>query len=109
MPASEALTHRAARALLDSKPADARALRMRVSLHAAPLEAEEPAQQLTREQLDVMVGTVSAHHRVTAAGMEDVICCACHSPKAALDVTLELLNFILSGVLPREAFLLGGL
>ena len=33
----------------------------------------------------------------------------CQSSEAALDVTLELINIILSGELPREAFLLDGL
>ena len=62
--------HRAARALQDSKPADTRDPRIRASLHAAhpaavpavPLEAAEPALQLTREQLQE-VAIVSAHHR----------------------------------------------
>ena len=38
-----------------------------------------------------------------------MICAACQSSDAALDVTLELANIILSGELPREAFLLDGL
>ena len=59
--------HRAARALQDSKPADARDPGVRASLHAAhpvaapaaPQEAAEPALQLTREQLKEVVGIVS--------------------------------------------------
>ena len=38
-----------------------------------------------------------------------MICAACHSSDAALDVTFELVNLVLSGELPREAFLLDGL
>ena len=38
-----------------------------------------------------------------------MICAACQSSDAALDVTLELVNLILSAELPREAFLLDGL
>ena len=66
-----------ARPLQDSKPADARdAPRVRATLHAAhpaaasaaPLEVAEEALQLTREQLQEVVGIVSAHHRGTAAG-----------------------------------------
>ena len=112
---------RAARALQDSKPADARDPGGRASWHAAhpaaapavPLEAAEPALQLTREQLQDVVGMVSSHHRGTAAGPSgwtfEMICAACQSSDAALDVTLELVNLLLSGELPREAFLLDGL
>ena len=93
---------------------------MRASLHAAhpvaapatPLEAAEPALQLTREQLQEVVGIVSSH-RGTAAGPSgwtfEMICAACQSSDAALNVTLELVNLILSGELPREGFLLDGL
>ena len=56
---------------------------------------------------------MSSHHRGTAAGPSgwtfEMICAACQSSHAALDVTLELVNLILSGELPREAFLLNGL
>ena len=38
-----------------------------------------------------------------------MICAAMQSSEAALDVTLELVNPILSEVLPQEAFLLDGL
>ena len=38
-----------------------------------------------------------------------MICAACQSSDAALDVTLELVNLILSGEFPREAFLRDGL
>ena len=107
----------------DSKPADARDPRVRARLHAAhpaavpavPLEAAEPALQLTREQLQQqeVVAIVSAHHRGTAAGPSGwtfkMIYAACQSADATLDVTLELVNLILSGELPREAFLLDGL
>ena len=94
---------------------------MRASLHAAhsvaapaaPLEAAEPALQLTREQLQEVVGIVSSHHHGTAAGPSgwtfEMICAACKSSDPALDVTLELIILILSGELPREAFLLDGL
>ena len=34
-----------------------------------------------------------------------MICAACQSLDAALDVTLKPVNLILSGELPREAFL----
>ena len=59
--------HRAARALQDSKPADARDPGVRASLHAArpvaapaaPLEAAEPALQLTREQLQELTSSHS--------------------------------------------------
>ena len=117
----ERSVHRAARALQDSKPADAWDPGVCACLHAAhpvvapaaPLEAAEPALQLTREQLQEVVGIVSAHHRGTAAGPSgwtfEMICAACQSSNAALDVTLELVNLILSGELPREAFLLDGL
>ena len=113
--------HRAARALQDSKPADTRDPEVRDSLHAAhpvaapaaPREAAEPALQLTRELLQEVVGIVSSQYRGTAAGPSgwtfDMICAACQSSDAALDVTLELVNLILSGELPREAFLLDGL
>ena len=113
--------HRAARALQDSKPTDAWDPGVRASLHAAHpiaapaalLEAAEPALQLTREQLQEVVGIVSSHHRGTVAGPSgrtfEMICAACQSSDAALDVTLELANLILSGELPREAFLLDGL
>ena len=37
------------------------------------------------------------------------MCTASPKPDAALDVTLELISLILSGELPREAFLLDGL
>ena len=113
--------HQAARALQDSKPVDARDLGVHASLHvahpgaasAAPLEAAEPTSQLTREQLQEMVGTVSAHHQRTAAGPSrwtfQKICAAWQSSDAALNVTLVLVNLILSGELSREAFLLDGL
>ena len=77
---------------------------------AAPLEAMEPALQLASEQLQEGVGILSAHHRGTAAGHSawafKKICAACQSSDAALDVTLDLVNLILSGELPRGAFLL---
>ena len=38
-----------------------------------------------------------------------MICAACQSSDTALDVNLELVNLILSGELPLEAFLLDGL
>ena len=113
--------HRAAWALQDRKPADARAPRVRAGLHAAhpaaasaaTLEAAEPALQLTREKLQEVVDTVFAHHRETAAGpagwMFEMICAACQSSDAAHDVTLELVNSILSRELPREASMLDGL
>ena len=94
---------------------------MRASLHAvhpvavpaAPFEAEEPSLQPTREQLQEVVGNVSAHHWGTAAGplgwSFDMICAACQSSDPALDVTPELVNLTLSGELMREAFLLDGL
>ena len=94
---------------------------MRASLHAAhpvaapaaPLEAAEPALPLPREQLQEVLGIVAAHQWGTAAGPSgwtfEMICAACQSSDAALDVTLELVNPILSGELPREAFLLDGL
>ena len=56
---------------------------------------------------------MSSQRRGTAAGpsgcMFEMICADCQSSDAALDVTLEFVNFILSGELPREAFLLVGL
>ena len=60
----------------NSRLADARDPRVRASLHAAhpaavpaaPLQAAEPALQLTREQLQAVVGIVSAHHWGAAAG-----------------------------------------
>ena len=56
---------------------------------------------------------MSAHNRGTAAGPSgwtlEMICAASLSSGAALNVTLELVNLILSGELPREAFLLDGL
>ena len=71
-----------------------------------------PALQLTRELLQEVVGIVSAHHRGTVAGPSgwtfEMICAACQPSVAALDVTLELVNLILSGKLPREAFQLDG-
>ena len=68
--------HRAAWALQDSKPADACDPGVRASLHAAypvatpaaPVEAAEPALQLTLEQLQEVVWVVSSNHRRTAAG-----------------------------------------
>ena len=69
---------------------------------AASLEAAETALQLT-QQLQEVVGTVSSHHRGTAAGPSgwtfEMIYAACQSSDAALDVTLELVNLILSGEL----------
>ena len=51
---------------------------------------------------------MSARLRGTAAGPSawsfEMICAACQSSDAALDVTLELANLNLSGELPREAF-----
>ena len=80
---------------------------------AAPLETAEPALQLTREQRQYVVGIVSVHHRGTAAGPSgwtfEMICAAFQSSDAALDVTLDLVNLIMSGELPREAFQLNGL
>ena len=90
---------------------------MRASLHAshplavpaASLDAAEPALHLTRVQLLDVMCIVSAHHRVTAAGPPswtfEMIRVARQSSDAALDVTLELVNHILSGELPREAVL----
>ena len=101
--------HRAAWALQDSKPADTRDPRVRASLHAShpaaapagPLEVAELALQLTREQMQKVVGIVSAHHRGTAAGPSEwtleMICAACRSSDAALDVNLELVILILTG------------
>ena len=68
--------HRAAQALQDSKPADARDPGVRTSLHAAhpvaapaaALEAAKPALQLTQEQLQEVVGIVSAHHMISGDG-----------------------------------------
>ena len=72
-----------------------------------------PTLRLTREQIQEVVGKVSAHHRETAAGLSgwtfDMICAAFQSSDAASDVTLELVNLILLRELPREAFLLHGL
>ena len=63
--------------------------------------------------LQEVVGIVSAHHRETAAGLSgwtfEMICAACQSSEAALDVTVKLVSLILSGELPRQAFLLDGL
>ena len=77
---------------------------------AAPLEATEPALQLTRAQLQEVVAIVSAHQLRTAARPSgwtfEMIYTACQSSDAALDVTLELVNPILSGELPWAAFLL---
>ena len=113
--------HRAARALQSGKPADARDPHVRERLHAAhpaaepaaPLQAEEPALQLTREQLQDVIGVVAARHKGTAAGPSgwtfEMICAACQTSDSALDVTLQIVNLILSGELPREAFLLEGL
>ena len=115
------LIHRVARALHDNKPADAPAPPGRASLHAAypagapaaPFDAAEPALPLTREQLQEVMGIVSAHHRGSAAGPSEwtfeIICVACQSSEAAIDVTLELGNLSLSGELPWETFLLDGL
>ena len=76
---------------------------------AAPLEAAEPALQLTREQPQEVVGLLSAHCRGTAVQPSwwtfEIICSACQSSDAALDVTLELVNLILSGELQRETYL----
>ena len=84
-----------------------------VAAPAAPLDAAEPALQLTREQLQEVVGIVSSQHPGTAAGPSgwtfEMICAACKSSDAALDVTLELVQPILSGELPRQAFLMDGL
>ena len=70
------------------------------------------ALQLTHEQLQELVGIVSAHHRGTAAGPTgwtfEMLCAACQ-PDAALDVPLKLVNHILSVELPGVAFLLDGL
>ena len=63
--------HRAARALQDRKPADARDPQVRANLHAAqpagtpaaPLDAAEPTLQLTREAVQEVVCIVSDHHR----------------------------------------------
>ena len=56
---------------------------------------------------------MSAHHRETAAGPSvrafEMICAAYQSSDAALDVTLELINLIMTGELPRDDFLLGRL
>ena len=64
--------------------------------------------QLTQEQLQEVVGIVSAPRRGTGAGplvwTIEIICAACQLSDAALDVTLELINLILSGYLSREAF-----
>ena len=113
--------HRAALALQGSKSADARDPGVRASLHAAhhvaapaaPLEAAEPARQLNREHLQEVVTIVSAHHRGTAAGPSgwafEMIRAACQSSDAALHVSLKQVNLMLSGELPREAFLQDGL
>ena len=83
--------HPAARALQDSKPADAGYPGVRASLHAAhpvaapaaPLDAAEPALQLTRKQQQEVVGIVSSntHIREVAAGPSgwtfEMICAAC--------------------------------
>ena len=54
---------------------------------------------------------MSDYHRGTAAGPSvwtfEMICAACQSSDAALDVTL--VNLILSGELPGGAFLMDGL
>ena len=80
---------------------------------AAPLEAAEPALQLTCEQLQEVVCIVSAYHRGTVAGPSgwtfEIICAACQSSDVVLDGTLELVILILSRELPREACLLDGL
>ena len=80
--------HRAAQALQDSKVVVARDPGVCASLHAAhpvaapaaALEAAEPALQLTREQLQGVVGIVSARHRGTAGGPSgwtfEMICAA---------------------------------
>ena len=123
VPLSEELNPpgRAARALRESKPADARDPRVRASLHAvhpaaapaAPVEAAEPVLQLTREQLQEVVPVVCAHQRGPAAGPSgwtfERICTACKSSDATIDATVEVVNLILSAELPREAFLLDGL
>ena len=68
---------------------------------AAPLETAEPALQLTCAQRQDVVGTVSVHHRGTAAGPSgwtfEMICAAFQSSDAALDETLDLVNLMLSG------------
>ena len=56
------------------------------------------------------MGIVSARYREPAAGAfvwtSEMICAACQTSGAALDITLGLVNLILSGELPREASLL---
>ena len=58
-----------------------------------------------------VVAIVSAPHRGTAAGPSEwtfeVTCAAYQLSDAARVVTLELVNLILSGELPRQAFQLG--
>ena len=89
-----------------------RGIREYASLHAAhpvaapavPLEAAEPPLQLTREQL-LEEGIVFGPSGWTF----EIICAACQSSDAALDVTLEHVNLILSGEIPRESFLPDGL
>ena len=109
------------RALQDSKPAFLRDPGVHAGFHGAnpvaapvaPFEAAEPALQLTREQLQKVVGIVSAHHRGTAAGRPglsfEMMCAAYPSSDAALDVTPDLVHLLLSGELPQEAFLFDGL
>ena len=108
---------RAARVLQDSQPADVRDPRVRASFMLRTqlllrLRRWRPwSQQPTREQTQEVVGIVSARHWGTAAGpsewMYEIICAACQPSDAAdVDVTLELVNLILSRELPRETFLL---
>ena len=113
--------HRAARALQSSKPADARSPVVRAALQAlhpaaepaALLDAEEPALQLTLEQLREAVSVLASHHRGSAPGPSgwtfEMICAACQSSDAATRATLGVVNLILSGELPRESYLLDGL
>lgn len=80
-----------------------------MSLHVAhpqPCEqrrwsAQNPSLQLTRKQLQEVVGIVAAHHQraatAPAGGTLEMTCIACQSPGSALDVTLEPVNLILCG------------
>ena len=113
--------HCAARALQSGRPADASLPEVLAALReqhpeAAPaelLEPDEPALQLTREQLVDTLAVVAAHHRGKAAGPSgwtfEMICAACQTSDAATQATLTVVNLILSGELPQETFLLDGL
>lgn len=118
---SKRSVRRAARGLEAAKPANTADPAVQAALRALnppaepaePLESDVPALRLTLEQLKEVVQIVAAHHRGSAAGRSgwtfEFICAACQTSDAALQVTLDVVNLVLSGEMPREIFLLDSL